>query len=231
MNLIKMKNSIRKKQEEYFRGLYKKYEGTPMAVSSESIAHKKLRFSKISNIFENENNIQVHDIGVGVGDFYGFLKKNYPKKKIDFSGSEILIEYIKKCKEKFPNCKFYHRDISEKKGNDKYDYVVMSGVFHQKRETTVSQWERFSQQLIKNSFSMCRKGVAFNFVSPFVDFHQAEIYYCNLVKLLNFINNELSRFFTIHHDYALFEFTVFVYKEKYIKNKFPEKEFSKYFKL
>jgi len=48
--------------------------------------------------------------------------------------------------------------------------------------------------------------------------------------LINFINDELSRFFEIKHNYALFEFTVYVYKYEHIKSKSIEPEFQKYFK-
>jgi hypothetical protein len=96
----------------------------------------------------------------------------------------------------------------------------MSGVFHQRRETTIPEWERFAFQLIENVFALANKGIAFNFITPFVDFYQTQVYYSNLPKLLNFINDNLSRFFTIEHDYALFEYTVFVYKEDFIKDKY-----------
>lgn len=225
-----MKNKIRQSQEKLFKKLYNQHKGSSMAVSSESWVHKDLRFSKISELFRDESEIQVHDIGMGLGSFYGYFKKTFPDKKLDYSGSEILSEFVNDCKVKIPNCKFYLRDLSEKPGKDTYDYVIMSGVFHQRRNSNIGDWERFSQHLLKNSFSMCKKGMAFNFISPFVDFYQPEVYYCNLPKLLNYINDELSRFFIIQHDYALFEFTVFVYQEKHIKSKYQEKEFQKYFK-
>lgn len=226
-----MKNIIRLSQEKIFKKLYQRYKGTPMATSSESLTHKYLRYSKISELFRYESKINIHDIGMGLGDFYKYLKNKYPNKQIKYSGSEILREFFTDCKNKFPECNFYYRDLSEKKGKDKYDYVIMSGVFHQRRDSKIPEWERFSQQLIKNAFAMCKKGIAFNFISPFVDFYQKQVYYSNFPKLINFINDELSRFFTIQHDYALFEFTVFVYKDKFIKNKYPEKEFQKYFKV
>ena len=71
--------------------------------------------------------------------------------------------------------------------------------------------------------------MAFNLISPYVDFYQTEVYYANIQKYLNFIVSDLSRFFEIHHNYALFEMTIFVYKEEYIKSNHPESEFQKYF--
>jgi hypothetical protein len=224
-------NKIRESQEKIYRELDSKHKGTPMAVSSESLNHKKMRFRMICDNFKEEHNITVHDIGMGVADLYAFIKDNYQDKNILYSGTEIIDEYVDEAKSRFPELSFYNRDIAESKFDDKYDFMLMSSVFHQRRDSAIRDWEKFSQQILKNSFEMCNKGIAFNFISPFVDFYQTQVYYSNLPKLINFINDDLSRFFEIRHNYALLEFTVYVYKEAYIKSKYPETEFQKYFKV
>lgn len=228
-------NKTREAQEEIYRNLFEKHKGTPMAVSSESLAHKELRFKQICEIFSKDmqtnDEISIHDIGMGLADLYSYINNHFSDKHILYSGSEILKEYVMTAKERFPELLFYHRDIAERSFNDKYDYLVMSGVFHQRQTTIIKDWEKFSQQLIENAFSMCTRGIAFNFISPFVDFYQTQVYYCNLPKLLNFINDNLSRFFEIKHNYALYEFTAYVYKEAYIKSKYHQPEFGKYFKI
>lgn len=200
-----------------------------MAVSSESSEHKHIRFKLISDIFLGEENFSVHDVGMGLADMYAFLKNSFSGKSFEYSGSEILMEYVEEARKRYPDLCFYHRDLAEEVPEDRYDFVIMSGVFHQRRESSIKEWERFAQHLISNAFSMARKGVAFNFISPFVDFYQTQVYYSNIVKWINFINDELSRFFVINHAYALFEYTVHVYKEEYVKDKYCQDEFRKYF--
>jgi hypothetical protein len=225
------KNKTRISQERIFRELFNDHRGSPMAVSSESLNHKKLRFSKICEIFKDEQVASVHDVGMGIADLNQFIIDSFPHKNISYSGTEIIDEYILEARNRFPSLQFYNRDIAETCFTDKYDYVVMSGIFHQRRDSSIRDWEKFYQLIIKHSFEMCNKGIAFNFISPFVDFYQTQVYYSNLPKLINFINDDLSRFFEIRHNYALFEFTVFVYQEDYIKSKYPESEFQKYFKV
>tara|TARA_B100001939_G_C16944355_1_gene619632 strand:- start:1231 stop:1908 length:678 start_codon:yes stop_codon:yes gene_type:complete len=224
-----MKNKTKEDQLKVYKNLYEKYKGSPMAVSSESLNHKKLRFNKLSGIFQNENNISVHDVGMGLADFGIFLNRNFSEKNIEYSGSDILNDYVDEAKQKFPDSNFFCRDIAETLPKDKYDFIVLSGVFHQMRSSSIIDWENFSEMILENSFKMCKKGIAFNMVSPFVDFYQAGIYYSKIEKLIHFINSKLSRFFTINHDYALYEFTVYIFKEEYIKQKFQEPEFKKYF--
>lgn len=226
-----MSNPTREDQERVYRELFEKHRGTPMAVSSESAAHKRLRFTKVSDVIGDDNDFSVHDVGMGVADLYAFMQQRYPERRFTYSGTEILKEYVDAASERFPDVTFLHRDLADTPGDDRYDYVLMSGVFHQRRDSGIRQWEAFSQDIIRNSFAMCRKAVAFNFISPFVDFYHTNVYYANLPKLINFINDDLSRFFEVRHNYALFEFTVFVYREEYVKTLHPDPEFAKYFKV
>jgi hypothetical protein len=223
-------NDVKKLQIEHFKQLYEKYKGTPMAVSSESLEHKRLRYEQLSKIFAGDQQFSIHDVGMGLSDYYAYLKANYPGLDVDYSGSEIVEDYYLESQKRYPELQFYLRDISEQPFEDHYDYVVMSGLFHQRRDIPIRRWEAYAQSLILNSFTMCKKGVAFNYITPFVDFYQTEVYYCNLPKLLNFIVDHLSRFFVILHNYALFEFTVFVYHPEYIKNRYTQPEFQKYFR-
>lgn len=225
-----MSNKTRQSQERIYRDLYEQHKGTPMAVSSESWNHKQTRFSLICDIFKEEDNISVHDVGMGVADMGEFIRNHFPNKKIEYSGTEILSEYVAEAQARFPKSRFYNRDIAEQSFDEKYDFCLLSGVFHQRRDSSIRDWEKFSQEILRHSFEMCTKGISFNFISPFVDFYQTQVYYSNLPKLINFINDDLSRFFEIKHNYALYEFTVYVYKEEYIKSKFSQPEFQKYFK-
>ena len=224
------RNKIRKDQESHFRELYRQHRGTPMAVSSESPAHKDKRYSEIAGIFANRPSFTVHDVGMGLADFKAFLDRGFADRAITYSGSDILQEYVEEAGRRYPESQFLVRDLSMAAGDDRYDYVTLSGVFHQRRNSSIPEWEAFAQQLLENCFAMCERGLAFNFISPFVDFHQTEVYYCNLHKLIEFIPARLSRFFTIKHDYALYEFTVHVYREQEIARRDDRPEFKKYFK-
>ncbi len=224
-------NPTRPNQERIYRELFEKHKGTTMAVSSESPAHKRMRFERIAGIFANDDNFTVHDVGMGIADLNAYLVETLPGKKFTYSGTEILPEYVEAARERFPDLEFMLRDVAETVPTDRHDWVVMSGVFHQRRESSIREWEAFAEHILSHSFQMANKGIAFNFISPFVDFYQTQVYYSNLPKLINFINDKLSRFFEIRHDYALFEFTVYVYKEAYMLERFPQPEFRKYFKV
>ena len=222
---------VRLSQEHHYRGLLEKHAGTPMAVSSESDAHKRLRFEQIAKLFGEDDAFSVHDVGMGLGAFGSYLEDVFPGRQIDYSGSEILPEFVEAARRVHPVRKFFCRDIAEEAASEIYDYVILSGVFHQRRDTSIADWEKCSRHLLRNAWSMCRKGLAFNFISPFVDFYQTEVYYANLPRVIQFVVEELSRFFVVNHSYALFEFTVLVYRETVIASRDSAPEFQKYFKL
>lgn len=200
-----------------------------MEVSSESPEHKDLRFEILSDLFRHDDNFSVHDVGCGIADFGAFLQRRHPKRAIRYSGTEILREYQQEAAQRFPDSTFLVRNLADHPGEDRYDYLVMSGVFHQRRQTRIPDWERFIHALLLNTYQMSTKGIAFNVISPFVDFYQEQVYYCNLNKLIQFINDELSRFFEIRHSYALFELTVFVYRPEHVQLMCPHSVFEKYF--
>ena len=222
--------TIRKAQEQHYRQLFTEHAGTTMAVSSESAAHKKLRFDQIAKVFGDDARFSLHDVGMGLGAFGAYLRENFAERLIEYSGTEILPEFVQGAETEHPKSSFYLRDLTEGAGDDRYDYVVLSGVFHQRRSTPIPEWEEFSRLLLRNAWKMCRKGLAFNFISPFVDFYQTEVYYANLTRVIQFINEELSRFFVVNHSYALFEFTVLVYREPHVAARDSAPEFRKYFK-
>jgi hypothetical protein len=223
-----MKN-VRQAQQAHYRMLLENHAGTPMAVSSESAAHKKLRFDQLAKLFGDDAQFTLHDVGMGLGAFGVYLRENFEGRRIEYSGTEILPEFVRGAETEHPKSSFYLRDLTEGAGDDRYDYVVLSGVFHQRRSTPIPQWEEFSRLLLRNAWKMCRKGLAFNFVSPFVDFYQTEVYYANLTRVIQFINEELTRFFVVNHSYALFEFTLLVYREPYVAARDSAPEFRKYF--
>ena len=223
-------NNTHDDQVKHYSELFRKHPDEPMAVSSESAVHKRVRFDQIAGLFKNESEpFTLHDVGMGMAHYWKYLQEYHPDLDVTYSGTEVVPEYHSYCERSSPDMTFALRDLAEAPGDDMYDYVILSGVFHQMRNSKRRDWEQFAYAILENSFAMCRKGMAFNFISPFVDFYQTEVYYCDMMKMLHAVRDRMSRFFEIRHNYALFEFTVFVYPEQVVKDDFPEPEMAKYF--
>lgn len=217
-------------QGKYYGSLFKKYSYSPLAVGSENEINKKIRFLKLSKCFLDDNDFSLHEIGYGLGHYYEFLKLNYPQKKIRYSGSEVCEEFADYCREKYPECDFQLRNLANKKFKEKYDYIVFGGTFYHIEDNNKNNWEKFIEAMLKNGFQNARKGISFNMITAYCDYFKKGLFYCDPNYAIKFIIKNLSRFFSIDHSYPLYEFTICVYKESYIKSLFPENKLKKYFK-
>lgn len=217
-------------QKNYYTKLFEKHLYSPQAVASAKQIYKELRFQKLSQVFGDHQDFSLHDVGMGLGHYYEYLESKFPDRRIVYSGSEVVKEFYEYCKEHYSESKFFLRDIAEEICSDRYDYLVFGGTFYHPCESSRSDWEQFMFQLLRQAFSMARKGISFNVITQYCDFYEKGLYYCNLSKLLDFITDELSRFFIIDHSYPLYELTIMLYHPDVIKSQYPEPEYEKYFK-
>lgn len=226
------REEIIQSQIEFFGDLFKKYGDTPKGVSSESLKHKQLRYSMLANpIFKDSNTrVSIHDYGMGVGTFFEFLRNNFAQDSFNYSGSDIIEEYIKFARLKFPRIDIHLGDIFASSFNDNYDWIVLSGVFHQKRDIDDLSWFNYFSETIVKAFEIAQKGIAFNVVTPYVDWTLPNIYYADLKQVMDLISTRMTRFFTLQHAYPLYECTFHVFKDSLIEREFNQPEFEKYFK-
>jgi hypothetical protein len=224
-------NSLRRSQLEYFSSLYAQFSNSHKAVGSESLEHKKLRYSKILEpiLKEKGGKFSLHDVGMGLGHLYEYILESGYESHISYSGSDIYADYIKDFSIRYPEISCQERDLAITPGEDLHDWLILSGVFHQIRENSEIVWESFMHKMLVNCFSMCKKGLVLNLVSPYVDYVIPGIYHANIEKILDFINSSLSRFFIIQHDYVLYEYTVHILHKPYVLEQFTGiSEFKKY---
>lgn len=219
-----------KNQKAYYGGLFQKHGPTVDAVASGKQIYKEMRYKKLSQVFGDDHEFSLHDVGMGLGHYYEYLRRNFPDRQITYSGSEVVSEFYDYCQRHYPECKFFLRDIGEGDYPDRYDYLVFGGTFYHPCETSRSDWERFMFCILSKAFSMAQRGIVFNVITQYCDFYEKGLYYCNISKILDFITDELSRFFVIDHAYPLYEMTVMVYRQDVIQQQYPEPEYEKYFK-
>jgi hypothetical protein len=94
-----------------------------------------------------------------------------------------------------------------------FDYVVMNGVFTEKRELTFDEMFDYFKQVMRVVFPKVRQGLAFNVMSKAVDWERDDLFHLPTDLLIAFLVKELSRHFIIRNDYGLYEYTVYLYKE------------------
>lgn len=197
-----MKKSISDSIIHHYLNLFKEY-----GVNSRSIGwsngRQSIRFNVISQI-GNLHNSSILDVGCGFGDFYGYLK--YQKIKANYHGVDINNEFVKIAKGRYPNASFEVRDIQKKRFPTKFDWVIAIGI------TNHASTYPHLKNILKEMFRICKKGIAIDFISSYVDYKNKEIFYTSPEKIFSFAKT-LTRRVSLRHDYMPFEFCLYLYKD------------------
>jgi SAM-dependent methyltransferase len=168
-----------------------------------------LRFKILTEIDELSKN-NVLDVGCGLGELFNFFTNNSIKIN-SYKGIDISRDLILEAQNRFDKKKkatFEFINIDKLKGHEDYDYVFLSGALNLKVENNLI----YAKKVIKKMYSLCRKGVACNFLSSYADFSLEKDYHYSPEEIFSYSKGLSSRA-VLRHDYPLYEFTLYLYKD------------------
>jgi len=164
--------------------------------------------------FEKINRVSVLDYGCGLSHLYEYmLKENIGF--VDYTGLEISEKFYNESKKKYPQNKYILGDILVETSvlQSKYDYILMNGVFTEKRDLTYDEMFKYFETMISNVYAYCNKGLAFNVMSKQVDWELDYLFHVPMDDMANFLTKKITRDFIIRNDYGLYEYTIYLYKQ------------------
>jgi SAM-dependent methyltransferase len=154
------------------------------------------------------------DFGCGLSHLYGYILR-HSTRGIQYSGLDLSEQMLERCRRRYPEVPYYQVDVlaPEAPPLPPFDYIVMNGIFTYLG--AIPQEEKFAylRALVTRVFSLATKGVAFNVMSKQVEWERDDLFHVPLDPLLTFLAREVSRHVVIRHDYGLYEYTVYVYKQ------------------
>ncbi|MFX1314072.1 MAG: methyltransferase domain-containing protein [Promethearchaeota archaeon] len=173
------------------------------------------RFQVIFNHVDLEGKT-VMDIGCGFADLYLFLTEK--GVKLNYIGVDIVPDFINYCKDKFPNQKFFNKNIMYQTNElPKADIVISLGTLNFKLENNLNF--EYSKFFIKEAFELTKELLIVDFLSEyrtpdypkedFVFYHQPE----EVIKFAMKLTNNIS----IIHNYRPIpqkEFMILMEKKK-----------------
>lgn len=166
---------------------------------------QELRFAIISEI-DDLNGKSILDVGCGFGDYYDYLRGL--GLKIQYTGYDIVPKLLQSARQRHPGLRFEEKDILSDKFEDKFDYVVSSGIFNAR----ISDNHRFIKNMLARMYELSNLGEAVNMMTNYVDYEEDHLYYCNPENIFRYCKS-LSQYVVLRHDYPLFEFTIYIYKK------------------
>ena len=156
--------------------------------------------------------VKLLDFGCGAAHFYDFICRNR-LDHITYCGMDLSPKFIELCRSKYPELNFICGDaLDPAQAIPDSDYIVMNGVFTEKREMSFDEMLEYFESLLSRLFSVCKIGLAFNVMSKQVQWERDDLFHLPLDQLAFFLTRELSRNFIIRNDYGLYEYTTYLYK-------------------
>jgi len=77
---------------------------------------------------------------------------------------------------------------------------------------SLEEMDSYFRTLVRRVFRHVRIGMAFNVMSKQVEWEREDLFHLPFDELADFLTAEVSRHFVIRHDYGLYEYTTYVYR-------------------
>lgn len=164
-----------------------------------------MRYQELKKIAELSDS-SIIDIGCGLGGLYEYFVKDCGIKNLKYTGIDIVGEMVEVAKKKYPKARFLTQDIMQVPLQERYDYAFICGVFN------LGMTTEFMKQMLSEVFVHCEKGMAFNFVSSYVNFRNDDMSYHNPQEIFDWCIENLSWKVDMHHHYEKCDVSVFVYR-------------------
>ena len=153
------------------------------------------------------------DLGCGTAHLYDFISR-LGITDIRYAGLDISQKFVDVARKKYPDLPFFCGDVLDPDFKlPDFDYVVMNGVFTEKRSLSDDEMWAYFTRMLQAVFDKVGQGIAFNVMSKNVDWERDDLFHVSLDRLTSFLCRHLSRHFIIRNDYGLYEYSVYVYKE------------------
>lgn len=140
---------------EMYRQMYGEYGRSARSLGWADQDRQQIRFAALLNTARLTNVESVLDVGSGMGDLIPHLEWAKPVRKLQYTGVEMLPEFVREAQDRYPGYNFIEGDVREML-LPKYDFVVSSGLVG-----WYSLTEAF--KMLGQLWSYTKRVLAFNF--------------------------------------------------------------------
>lgn len=193
---------------EWYRDRLRTHDTNVAVLSSGTEARRAVRFGVLAGV-GIASGTRVLDVGCGFADFGAHLESK--GIAVDYTGVDIVPEFVEKARERLPGARIEVRDILDQPfAPGSFDFVVCSQVLNLKFPG--HDQVGFAKKMLSEMYRVARQGVACDFVTKYVDFQEPYLNYYSPEDMFAFAKT-LTRRATLRHDYPLFEFCLYLFPD------------------
>ncbi|HEX4073726.1 MAG TPA: class I SAM-dependent methyltransferase [Planctomycetaceae bacterium] len=200
---------------EYYESCLRRHGDNHRGVDWPNAADAQTRYRVMLDVIRQQHTqaVRLLDLGCGASHLFHYMLESN-RDAIDYSGLDLSPEFIGLCRSKFPDRPYYCLDIlNPASAIPAFDYVVMNGLFTEKRSLSFDEMWDYVQAVLERAFEIASVGMAFNVMSKHVDWEREDLFHLPFDPLAEFLTRRISRHFVIRNDYGLYEYTVYVYHD------------------
>jgi SAM-dependent methyltransferase len=193
-----------------YRNGFEEHGYSPKALGWDK-GRQDIRFGVLLGFFPELKGKTILDIGCGFGDLNRAIQSRVGDD-YSYVGVDLVGELVDVARERNQgaNLRFVEADFLAAAFDETFDVVVSSGIFNHKFES--GENDSFTDRVLAKAFSLCREGIAFDFLSDKVDYRYEHTYHHSPERILG-VAYGLSRRVMLRNDYMPFEFSVYVGKD------------------
>ena len=190
----------------FYGGKFRRHGLSVDSLGWQSVEKQELRFGVLSEIADLEGR-SVLDVGCGFGDLLGWFRNE--NVNVKYRGVDLMEDFVKVARERYPGGKFWAFDITGDPPPDfepPFDYVIASGLLG----LHVGDDYKFARTVLRRMFEWCRRGLAANMISTYVDYREDYLAYTQPEEIFRFCKENLTWKVGLRHDYLPYEFTLYL---------------------
>ena len=161
----------------------------------------------------DSRNVSLLDFGCGAAHLNEYIREQR-LDHIDYAGLDLSEKFVRLSQSKFPGNRFFCLDLLDAHASlPVFDYIVLNGVFTEKRELSFDEMLTYFKQLVRRVFEHASIGIAFNVMSKHVEWERDDLFHLPFDTLAEFLTKDLTRNFVFRNNYGLYEYTTYVYRD------------------
>ena len=183
-----------------------RYGPTIQTLASGTEERRQIRYRVLAEVGIDSTD-SVLDVGCGFGDLLGFLTKRV--LNVDYTGYDINPKLVAEARRRYPDHRFEVKDVCTEE-YPKFDFIVSTSAFNLKLKYEDNY--EYVERLLRSCYEHARKGVAVDFLSSYAGYYGKDAFHYQPEKLFE-IGKKITKRVCLRHDYPLFEFCVYLYRD------------------